>query len=143
MIMPGRNYTAGNSYRYGFNGKEMDNEVKGKGNQQDYGMRVYDPRVGRFLSVDPLTKSYPHYTPYSFAGNKPIKYTDLDGGQEQKHWYDYDFVDFLNWLAKPDNPFKADGFADKAASSFNRNLNPIFFTYVLTTGNDPSSSDYP
>ncbi len=46
-------------YRYGFNGKENDNEVKGSGNQQDYGMRIYDPRVGRFLSVDPMTKNYP------------------------------------------------------------------------------------
>ena len=51
--MPGRNYTAGNSYRYGFNGKENDNDVKGvEGSQQDYGMRIYDPRLGRFLSVD-------------------------------------------------------------------------------------------
>jgi hypothetical protein len=36
------------SYRYGFNGKENDNEVKGAGNQQDYGMRIYDPRWGSF-----------------------------------------------------------------------------------------------
>ena len=69
-------------YRYGFNGKENDNEVKGEGNQQDYGMRIYDPRVGRFLSVDPLTKQYPHYTPYSYAGNKPIAFIDRDGEEE-------------------------------------------------------------
>jgi hypothetical protein len=56
--------------------------VKGEGNQQDYGMRIYDPRVGRFLSVDPLTKSYPYYTPYSFAGNKPIAFIDRDGEEE-------------------------------------------------------------
>lgn len=66
-------------YRYGFNGKENDNEVKGTGNQQDYGMRIYDPRIGKFLSVDPLASSYPFYTPYQFAGNMPIKYIDLDG----------------------------------------------------------------
>jgi RHS repeat-associated protein len=77
--MPGRSWAAGTSYRYGFNGKENDNEVEGEGNHQDYGMRIYDPRVGRFLSVDPLTKSYPWYTPYQFAGNKPIWGTDLDG----------------------------------------------------------------
>jgi len=69
-------------YRYGFNGKENDNEVKGEGNEQDYGMRVYDPRLGRFLSVDPLSKDYPHYTPYSYAGNKPIESIDLDGEEE-------------------------------------------------------------
>ena len=31
------------------------------------------------LSVDPLTKSYPWYTPYQFAGNNPILNIDLDG----------------------------------------------------------------
>ena len=83
MQMPGRNFTASSSssYRYGFNGKENDNEVKGEGNQQDYGMRIYDPRVGRFLSVDPLTQQYPYYTPYQFAGNMPIWATDLDGSE--------------------------------------------------------------
>ena len=58
--------------RYGFNGKENDNEVKGEGNQQDYGMRIYDPRVGKFLTVDPLNKSYPNIGPYPYAMNRPI-----------------------------------------------------------------------
>ncbi|MBD0286758.1 MAG: hypothetical protein ICV79_15210, partial [Flavisolibacter sp.] len=69
----------GSGYRYGFNGKENDNEVKGEGNQQDYGMRIYDPRLGRFLSVDPLAKSYPWVSPYAFAENSPIENIDLDG----------------------------------------------------------------
>jgi hypothetical protein len=38
--------------------------------------------VQRFMSVDPLTKSYPWYTPYQFAGNKPIRFVDLDGLEE-------------------------------------------------------------
>ena len=80
--MPGRSYSAGNSYRYGFNGKENDNEVKGQGLQLDYGFRVYDPRIGKFLSMDPLFQSYPWYTPYQFAGNKPIAAIDLDGLEE-------------------------------------------------------------
>ena len=82
--MPGRQFTAGNGYRYGFNGKENDNEVKGHGGQQDYGFRIYDTRVGRFLSIDPFTQSYPWYTPYQFAGNMPIWAIDLDGGEEKK-----------------------------------------------------------
>jgi RHS repeat-associated protein len=64
---------------YGFNGKENDNEVKGEGNQQDYGMRIYDNRLGRFLSVDPITKTYPMLTPYQFASNTPIYAIDFDG----------------------------------------------------------------
>ncbi|ATL48222.1 hypothetical protein COR50_14200 [Chitinophaga caeni] len=78
MQMPGRVFNGG-GYRYGFNGKENDNEVKGEGSQQDYGMRVYDPRLGRFLSVDPITKQYPELTPCQFATNMPIWAVDLDG----------------------------------------------------------------
>src|SRR5205814_6261773 len=79
MMMPNRKYIDSGGYRYGFNGKENDNEVKGEGNQQDYGMRIYDPRVGRFLSVDALTRSYPMLTPYQFASNNPIQNIDIDG----------------------------------------------------------------
>jgi RHS repeat-associated protein len=59
----------------------MDNDVKGTGVQYDYGFRIYDARIGKFLSVDPLTKEYPWYTPYQFAGNMPIAAIDLDGGE--------------------------------------------------------------
>jgi len=77
--MPGRQVEIGVNYRYGFNGKENDNDVKGEGNQQDYGMRIYDPRLGRFLSVDPICKDYPGLTPYQFSGNDPISAIDMDG----------------------------------------------------------------
>lgn len=79
MHQPNRQFVVGSIYRYGFNGKENDNEVKGDGNQQDYGMRIYDSRLGRFLSVDPWTKSYPMLTPYQYASNRPIDGIDLDG----------------------------------------------------------------
>ena len=67
-------------YRYGFNGKENDADW-GTALVQDYGFRIYMQSGGRFLSVDPLTKQYPHYTPYQFAGNMPIKFIDLDGAE--------------------------------------------------------------
>ena len=68
------------SYRFGFNGKEKDGEGEwGNSAHYDYGFRIYDPSIARFLSVDPLTDSYPFYTPYQFAGNKPIWKIDLDG----------------------------------------------------------------
>jgi len=79
MLTPGRKFSAGTGYRYGFNGKEKDNEIKGEGNQQDYGMRIYDPRLGRFLSVDPITDRFAELTPYQFASNSPIWAIDLDG----------------------------------------------------------------
>ena len=69
--------------RYGFNGKEKDPEgMGGGGATYDYGFRIYNPAIGRFLSVDPLTATYPYYTPYQFAGNKSIVAIDLDGLEE-------------------------------------------------------------
>ncbi|PZR06928.1 MAG: hypothetical protein DI539_24245, partial [Flavobacterium psychrophilum] len=81
--MPSRvaSSATGAGYRFGFNGKENDNEVKGFGNQQDYGMRIYDARVGRFLSVDPLDKKFPYWSPYHFSANNPIRFIDLDGAE--------------------------------------------------------------
>ncbi|GAL85641.1 hypothetical protein MYP_2870 [Sporocytophaga myxococcoides] len=82
MPMPGRNYTrSGGKYRYGFNGKEKDTEWN-SGQIYDYGFRIYDPRIAKFLSVDPLAPEYPWYTPYQFAGNTPIQAIDLDGLEE-------------------------------------------------------------
>ncbi len=78
MLMPGRKFSS-SSYRYGFNGKENDNEVKGEGNWQDYGERMYDSRLVRFPSVDPVTAKYPELTPYQFASNRPIDGIDEDG----------------------------------------------------------------
>src|SRR5690606_1312580 len=70
------------NYRYGFNGKEKDDEVSGNGNIYDYGFRIYNPRLGKFLSVDPLSSKFPYYGPFQFAGNKPIVAIDLDGLEE-------------------------------------------------------------
>jgi RHS repeat-associated protein len=55
--MPGR---SGGSYRYGFNGKEGDKDFGNGQLVQDYGFRLYNPAIGKFLSVDPLTASYPN-----------------------------------------------------------------------------------
>ncbi|HRP55601.1 RHS repeat-associated core domain-containing protein [Agriterribacter sp.] len=77
MQMPARTFRGGpGSYRYGFNGKEQDKEGP---IQYDYGFRIYDPRLARFKSVDPLTPKYPELTPYQFASNRPVDGVDLDG----------------------------------------------------------------
>ena len=78
MEMVGRAYNPA-LYRFGFNNKEKDDEVEGKGNEYNYGFRIYDPRLGRFLSVDPLQKKYAWLTAYQFAENSPIEFFDIDG----------------------------------------------------------------
>lgn len=76
--MPGRNFTS-SSYRYGFNGAEKDDEIKGDGNSYDFGARIYDSRLGRFLSVDSKTGDAPMLTPYHFCSNAPVSKIDIDG----------------------------------------------------------------
>ncbi len=80
-IMPGRKFhPAEGMYRYGFNGKEQDGEVNNsEGTQYDYGFRIYNPRIGKFLSIDPLTSSFPMLSSYQFAANIPTRFIDLDG----------------------------------------------------------------
>jgi RHS repeat-associated protein len=78
MVKENRNYTSLN-YRYGFNGKEKDNDIKGDGNSLDFGARIYDSRLGRWLSVDNRMKDYVPISPYTFAMNNPITLLDADG----------------------------------------------------------------
>jgi len=82
MVMPGRNWTAASAegYRFGFNGKEGDNEIKGENNSLDFGGRnIYDSRLGRFISVDPNARKFIFLSPYCFAGNNPIRHIDTEG----------------------------------------------------------------
>jgi RHS repeat-associated protein len=78
VLLQNRNFTS-EKYRYGFNGQERDDEVKGSGNSINFEFRMHDPRLGRFLSVDPLFASYPFESPYNYAGNNPIYLIDKGG----------------------------------------------------------------
>jgi RHS repeat-associated protein len=77
MQMPGRN--GGEDYRYAFNGMEKDDEVKGSGNSYDFGARMLDTRLGRWLSTDPKAAIYPELSPFAFVANMPIIAIDPDG----------------------------------------------------------------
>ena len=78
MGMPGRELASG-GMRYGFNGMQKDDEVKGAGNSYDMGARPFDPRVGRAQKPDPAAGLFPGDSPYMFAGNNPIYYIDEEG----------------------------------------------------------------
>jgi RHS repeat-associated protein len=56
-----------------------DQEVAGERNSYDFGARMYDPRVGRFFSVDPMARLDVGVSRYSYAGNSPILFVDLGG----------------------------------------------------------------
>ena len=78
MTLPGRTGSS-TAYRYGFQGQEKDDELKGEGNSLNYTFRMHDPRVGRFFAVDPLEKTYPWNSPYAFSENRVIFAIELEG----------------------------------------------------------------
>ena len=67
------------AYRYGFQGQEKDDELKGEGNSLNYTFRMHDPRVGRFFAIDPLFKDYAWNSPYAFSENRVIDGRELEG----------------------------------------------------------------
>lgn len=79
-------------YSYGFNGQEKDDEIKGSGNSYAFEYRIHDPRLGRFLSADPLESEYPWNSHYAFAENRVIDGRDLEGRE------------FENFMSKFKNP---------------------------------------
>ncbi len=59
-------------YKYEYNGKELDTET----GLYYYGARYYKPRVGCWLSVDPLAVTMQSWSPYNFAFNNPLRFID-------------------------------------------------------------------
>jgi len=66
-------------YKYGYQGQEMDNEIKGVGNSINYKYRMHDPRLGRFFAIDPLFRKYAYNSPYAFSENRVIDGIELEG----------------------------------------------------------------
>jgi RHS repeat-associated protein len=85
MLMPNRQ--GGSHGRYLFNGMEHDGEVSGTGNSYTTEFRQYDPRLGRWKSLDALMHMFPHVSPYVAFANNPVYFTDIyglapDGGDD-------------------------------------------------------------
>ncbi|KAF2342577.1 hypothetical protein DMB71_02685 [Flavobacterium tistrianum] len=79
MLVPSRHGNS-DSYRYGFNGMEKDDElIGGEGNIYNFGGRMYDPRIGRFFKTDPKWQQFPEWSPYVYAFDNPIRLIDIDG----------------------------------------------------------------
>ncbi|MEZ5014995.1 MAG: hypothetical protein R2794_11955 [Chitinophagales bacterium] len=82
MVMPGRSFTAGGAYRYGFNGQEQDDEIAGNGDFNTAEFWEYDTRLGKRWNMDPIVIS--NISPYTCFNNSPILYSDVDGNYSKK-----------------------------------------------------------
>ena len=133
-------------YRFGFNGMEKDNEVKGKGNSLDFGARIYDSRLGRWLSIDPLAAKYPDVSTFTFALNTPIQAKDPDGrvvifisgqhagdGGQAKYWGGLD-----NRVMNRIGDFSA-RYVDGALGGWSKTVKPITSFGWPTMGKQPSN----
>ncbi len=76
--MPERNSNV-DKYRFGFNGMGKDDEIKGLGISYTTTYRMYDSRLGRWLSIDPLVDNFSWQSPYVGMDNNPIALSDPYG----------------------------------------------------------------
>jgi RHS repeat-associated protein len=105
----GKTYNSSNT-RFGYNDKLSDGEVYGEKNFYDYGKRMYDPRLARFPSADPLIvkeQEYAWLSPYQYASNTPIQAIDIEGLQDFHFMYKQKNEEGLN-LVSADKVPRAD-----------------------------------
>lgn len=91
--------SSGKRYRFAYQGSEQDDEIKGEGNSYTTEFRMLDPRLGRWLSIDPMAAKFPWQSPYASMDNNPISITDIFGlegtdwikraGSNQWEWHDH------------------------------------------------------
>ena len=108
-MLPSRNSL---NYRYAFQGQELDTET----GMEAFQLRLWDGRIGRWLSTDPYRQ---YASPYLGMGNNPISSIDPDGGfdiepstpgirhsaQPEGDYYWNDVNSSYEFEARPTNPF--------------------------------------
>ena len=78
MLQPGRSVSSG-TYRFGYQGQEMDNAISALGQHLNHTYRNYDSWTARFGAIDPLAGKYPHNSTYAFSENRVIDAVELEG----------------------------------------------------------------
>jgi predicted nuclease of predicted toxin-antitoxin system len=129
MQMPGRKYSNGGSYRYGFNGQEKESELNENITSAKYW--EYDSRLGRRWNVDPVLKVWE--SPYlCFSGN-PIQLSDKDGDTAGGGPWE----DFLKWLFGDDVNNIQQGSSRVRDGQASQALGPWDYKLFNELGNNP------
>ncbi|MCH2231750.1 MAG: hypothetical protein MK105_15560 [Crocinitomicaceae bacterium] len=108
------------TYRYGFQGYEADDEIKGERNSYTTEFRQYDSRLGRWLSIDPVVKE--HESPYAAFANNPIWFVDVNGADSSV--YSQPYADHV-------------GFGGQTVAQMDSHLDDVFGMMSEAAGGDP------
>jgi len=87
FVMPGRLFSS-DDYRYGYQGMMLENAMHGGGSAYSTEFRLYDSRIARWLSIDPMAEKLPRWSPYTAFDDNPISLVDPKGAQTRPDPHD-------------------------------------------------------
>ncbi|WP_412560625.1 RHS repeat-associated core domain-containing protein [Winogradskyella sp. MIT101101] len=101
----------GTEHPYKYNGKELNEELGL--DWYDFGVRNYDPALGRWFNIDPMAEVMPDQSTYVYALNSPLFFIDPDGALP----WPVHIRSFINPSSVAGGKFKGDGRGPSTQSS--------------------------